>query len=97
MSNIFESKKFSVEHALNLYASSFVHMPAFAIYDDEILSSLTQQIRTCHIYLIGLVPRIKFVGAEQHGTELVTSFVILNKSHKLRWPMPEGTLGAVIK
>lgn len=91
MSDMFENKKFGVEHALNLYALSFVCMPAFAIYDTEMLSSMREQIQTCHIYLIGLVPKIELLGAKQHGAELITSFIILDENYKLRWPMPEKT------
>lgn len=91
MSKIFYNKKFDVEHALHMYASSFVVMPAFSIYEDVVLRQFEDQIRTCHIYLIGLVPKVDFLGAEQDGDELTTSFEVLGRRYDIRWPMPEGT------
>lgn len=46
-----------------MYARSYVTMPAFAIYEDEQITPLLDQIRNCHIYIIGLTPRIDCVGA----------------------------------
>jgi hypothetical protein len=90
MPDIFDDKKFDVEHALNMYASSFVIMPAFGIYDEEILKRYESQIPSCHIYLIGLVPKVDFVGAKQDGNALVTYFEVLGERHDIRWPMEAG-------
>lgn len=83
-------KAFDVEHALSMYATSFVTMPAFGIYDDQVVATLRTQISQCHIYLIGLVPRIDFVGASQEGRDLITNMEVLGKQYPLRWPLPDG-------
>lgn len=90
MPSPFENKTFDVEHALNMYATGFVTLPAFAIYDKEAIAALLPQIQDCHIYLIGAVPRVEFVDVEQRGGELITSYVVKGERHALHWPMPEN-------
>ncbi|HHQ6600569.1 TPA: hypothetical protein ACSTLW_005401 [Serratia fonticola] len=77
------NKKFSVEHALDMYASSFVTLPAEAIYDKENLLQYKKVIDSCHIYIIGYLPRIDFKGAEQTGKDLKLSFTICNQDKNL--------------
>lgn len=89
MADWLADKKFSVEHALNMYASSYVTMPALGIYDDAAVKQFEQPLQTCHIYLIGFVPKVDFVGAIQEKNELVTFFEILGNKHDLRWTIPE--------
>lgn len=86
----FDKKKFDVEHAVHMYATSNVIMPASAIYQDDIIKKYKDQLKTCHIYLIGLVPKIDFIGAKHDGGNLVTSFEILSERYDLIWPMPTG-------
>lgn len=92
MVNIFDDKAFDIEHALIMYAKSFVTIPAFGIYDEEILAPMLDQIRNCHIYLIGLTPKTECVGVEQDGRDMITRFVVRGREHALCWPMPEETL-----
>jgi hypothetical protein len=92
MAEIFRDKAFGVEHALIMYAKSYVTMPAFGIYENKFISPLLEQIRHCHIYIIGLTPKQNFVGAAQEAQELVTSFEIGGKRYDLRWPLPEGAI-----
>jgi hypothetical protein len=92
MTEVFRDKAFDVEHALIMYAKSYVTMPAFGIYETELISPLLEQIRHCHIYIIGLTPKQNFVGAAQEAQELVTSFEIDGKRYDLRWPLPEGAI-----
>jgi hypothetical protein len=87
MIDIFKDK-FDVEHALVMYAKSFVTMPAFVIYEDQQIAPLLDQIRHCHIYIIGMTPKINLVGATQDGQDLVTSIEVIAKRYDLRWPMP---------
>jgi hypothetical protein len=77
---MFENKKFDVEHALNLYADSFSLFPAQAIYDDEALKPFMPVIERCHIYLIGTVPKVDFVGTRQSNRTL---FVTMECSARL--------------
>lgn len=90
MPDIFKDKAFDVEHALVMYANSYVTMPAFGIYEDEQIASLLDQIRRCHIYIIGLTPQVDFVGAAQDGRDLITSVEVRGKYYDMRWPMPVG-------
>jgi hypothetical protein len=88
MIDIFKDKAFDVEQALSMYAKSFVQMPAFLIYEDEQIAPVLDQIRHCHIYMIGLTPKVVLLGAVQKGWDLVTSFEAASKRYYLRWPMP---------
>ena len=90
MPDIFKDKTFDVEHALVMYAKSYVTMPAFGIYEAELIEPLLDQIRDCHIYIIGLTPKLDFAGAEQDGSDLVTSIIVRGERYDLRWPMDKG-------
>lgn len=90
MPDIFKDKAFDVEHALVMYAKSYVTMPAFGIYEDELIAPILDQIRNCHIYVIGLTPKLDFVGATQEGSNLVTSVEVRGKRYDMKWPMPNG-------
>ena len=48
---IVDDKQFDVEHALGMYATSFVTIPAEAIYDLEFLKQFEAIVATCHIYV----------------------------------------------
>jgi hypothetical protein len=87
---MFEDKKFDVEHALNLYADSFSLFPAQAIYDEEALKPFRSVIERCHIYLIGTVPKVDFVGARQSNRTLFVSMEVLSKIYEISWPLPDG-------
>ena len=84
---MFTDKKFDVEHALNMYASSHVTMPAFGIYDQEVVERFRPNLQTCHIYVIGTLPKVEFAGARQEGRELVTSYELAGDRRELRWPL----------
>lgn len=90
MSDIFKDKAFDVEHALSMYAKSYVTLPAFAIYDDKIIAQFHEQISHCHIYILGLLPVMKPGSVAQEAQELVTTFEISGKHYDLRWPLLEG-------
>jgi hypothetical protein len=92
MSDVFQDKAFDIEHALIMYARDFVTIPAFAIYEPEALAPLQPQIKPCHIYLIGLTPKIQCVGVAQNNRTMVTSFEIRGKRYDLDWPMPDDTV-----
>lgn len=90
MTTPFDDKAFDVENALVLYAYTYATLPAFAIYDDDRLAPIMDEIRQCHIYLVGLTPKIDFVGASQKDEILITTFEIAGNSYELHWPMPPG-------
>jgi hypothetical protein len=90
MGEMFENKKFDVEHALNLHADSFSLFPAQAIYDDEALKPFMPVIERCHIYLIGTVPKVDFVGTRQSNRTLFVTMEVLGKAYEISWPLPDG-------
>lgn len=85
----FATKQFEVEHALNMFAHSFVTIPAFGIYEDDLLKPLAEQIRKCHIYLIGIVPKTDFVAASREGDQLAMTLKILGQQHVISLPIPD--------
>ncbi|TIR16789.1 MAG: hypothetical protein E5X64_22000, partial [Mesorhizobium sp.] len=91
LASMLKDKMFDVEHALGMYATSYVIMPAAAIYDERAVGQFGKTLSTCHIYVIGLMPRIDFAGArEESGGVLVTSFEVAGATRELRWPLPPG-------
>jgi len=91
MPHPFEGKAFDVEHALVLYADTFATLPASGIYDAAQLAPIMNEIEQCHIYLVGLTPKIDFVGARQKDQTLITTFEVGDGSYELEWPMPPGS------
>jgi len=86
-----DRKKYGVEHALNMHASSYVVLPAEAIYDKEALKKYQSVIDTCHIYLIGYLPKIEFIRAIQIDKDLEFTFLVANQKLSFRTgPIPEG-------
>ena len=85
---MFENKKFDVEHALNTFATSFVVIPAEAIYEQEALKQFQELLKTCHIYMIGAMPNVEFIGAREEKESLVTSYKVAELERELRWEMP---------
>jgi len=81
---------FDVEHALDMYATSFCTIPAEFIYEKEALAPLMSVIETCHIYIIGLVPKIDFIEAKQNSNKLSLIFSILDNKYTLESDVPDG-------
>jgi hypothetical protein len=90
MPDSFVNKAFDVEHALSMYATSFVTMPAFGIYEEEWIAPLVEEISKCHIYIIGSMPKLDFVGAAQEDRDLITRMEVCGKRYDLRWPLPDS-------
>lgn len=87
---LFGGKRFDIEHALNMYATSFVLMPAFGIYEKEIVAAFKPQLAKCHIYIIGTMPKIETVDQRLENGRLVIGMLVGGKRHELAWPMPDG-------
>lgn len=85
-----KNKKFDVEHALVLYALSYVTLPAEGLYDRQQLKSFEKLTKKCHIYIVGFVPRTELLGAHVDGVDLQMSFRVLGKTYDLRWVVDEG-------
>lgn len=90
LSNLFGDKRFDIEHALSMFATSFVLMPAFGIYEKEIVAAFKSQIAKCHIYIIGTMPKMETVDQRLEDRRLIIGMVVGGKRHELSWPMPEG-------
>ena len=84
-----ESAMFDVEHALGMYAKGYCTLPAEGIYDKKSLAPLMSVIESCHIYLIGLVPRITLESAIQDPGEIHLTYSVLGNEHKLTYPVPD--------
>lgn len=87
---LFGGKRFDIEHALNMYATSFVLMPAFGIYEEKIVAAFKPQLAKCHIYVIGTMPAIETVDHRLEDERLVIGILVAGKRHELAWPMPES-------
>lgn len=81
---------FDVEHALALHAHSYVHMPAFAIYEDELIAKYVDIMRDCHIYLIGYAPKLFLDDIRQEGKTLLTKVIVDDKAYTLDWQLADG-------
>lgn len=88
--DIFNNALFDVEHALSMYADSFCTIPAEAIYDREVLAIYQEVIKSCHIYIVGLLPVIDFESAFQKNEELVTTMSLEGNKYDLKWLLPKG-------
>lgn len=90
MHDPFKEGAFDVENALMMYATSFVTMPAFGIYEDALIAPLLDQIKNCHIYIIGLTPKTSVVNFVQRGQLIVASINVAGDPVELTWDIPEG-------
>jgi hypothetical protein len=83
-----------VEHALSLYANSYCTLPAKFIYDKELIKQYEGVIKTCHIYMIGYLPKIELKGIDQIdqiGQEIHMEYSLEGKTRTLVLPLPVGT------
>jgi hypothetical protein len=87
---LFGSKRFNIEHALNMYATSFVVMPAWGIYEKETVAEFKESLAKCHIYVIGTMPAMETVDQRLEDGRLVIGILVAGKRHELTWPMPES-------
>lgn len=86
--DFFGKAAFDIEHALGMYAFSYCIIPAEGIYDKEALAPLMSVIETCHIYLIGYIPKIDFIDALQNGNTLELKFEVLGAEHIVSYELP---------
>jgi hypothetical protein len=88
LNDILAKAKFDVEHALSMYAYSFLTLPAESIYDKVTLTEYNELIKSCHIYIIGFLPIVDLVEANQIGRKLELNFEINQKAHVVTIPIP---------
>ncbi|KQW36829.1 hypothetical protein ASC76_19620 [Rhizobacter sp. Root404] len=87
----FSKKQYDIEHALMLHADSFVVMPAAAIYEKERLEEFEEVSKKCHIYLIGLTPRVFLEEVEQAGQMALIKFKVGDNPVVVKSRLPEGS------
>jgi hypothetical protein len=87
---VLASKLHDVEHALVMYAYSYVLMPAAGIYDEAALARFTQILANCHIYMIGLLPIVDFVGLRKGSGSFIATLRLLGKERDIEVEIPEG-------
>lgn len=85
-----EGAMFDVEHALGMYASGYCTIPAEAIYDKEALASVMSVIQDCHIYMIGLVPKIVLEDAKLEKDTLSLFMSALGETYEIQYKCPEN-------
>src|SRR5690606_6480598 len=85
-----QERMFDVEHALGMYALGYCTLPAEGIYDKEALAPLMSVIESCHIYLIGFVPRITLENVRQDEDGIHLACSVLGSEHTLTYPVPVG-------
>lgn len=87
---MFAGKKFDVEHALNIIADGFMTLPASELYNEEAIAPNIELASRCHIYMVGLVPKIDLVGARQEGENLIITFEALGERLEIDGPLMKG-------
>lgn len=92
LEDFFGKAAFDIEHALSMYALSFSTIPAEAIYDKDVLAPLMSVIEKCHIYLIGFLPLVEYIGVEQEANILEITYQVLEKRHVISLPLPKDVL-----
>lgn len=81
-------RRYDIEHALGMYALGFCTLPAAGIYDKERLRSLDTTIKDCHIYLIGYVPRITYIGANLSKERLSLRYTVHGDEYTIHGEVP---------
>ena len=87
---VFASLLHDVEHALVMYAYSFVVMPGAGIYDDAALARFAQILANCHIYIIGLLPIVDFINLRKGSGSFIATLGLLGKEHLIEVELPAG-------
>src|SRR3546814_18477132 len=73
-----------------MYATSYAQIPAWGIYEKDILADMMPVIGRCHIYIIGTMPRIEITKVGLENNKLVTEIRVAGENHQLAWPVPAG-------
>ncbi|WP_024612777.1 hypothetical protein [Pseudoalteromonas sp. TB64] len=82
--------KYGVEHMLSLFASSYLHFPANALYDEDMFKQHQKLLNSCHIYIIGLVPKIAIDGFKIDENKIVFNVIYGDQDLELPLIIPAG-------
>ena len=85
------AKRFMVEHVIGLRMLTYVQMPATGLYEPECLEAFSEEIKHCHIYMVGTLPLVISMGAKQDGDGIAAKFYSGGKTHRVRLAMPDDT------
>ena len=88
--NLFDGKLFDVEHALDIFAYSYITIPAHEIYNTELLKDHEELLKKTHIYLVGYAPKVGLAKVEQIDRKLLTHFTVGGDEVALDWELPKG-------
>ena len=88
--NLFSGKFFDVEHAIDIFAYSYISMPAHEIYNNKLLKEHEELLKKTHIYLVGYAPKIGLAKVDQIDRKLLTYFTVGGDEVSLEWELPEG-------
>lgn len=89
LNKILNKSTFDVEHALNLYATSFFYFPAKLLYDKECLKQYEYVSNKCHIYIIGYLPKTNLLRWYQKEQDAVLEFEIGSIKHDFKLQLPK--------
>ena len=87
-----KNKKFDVEHALIIYAHNRVLISISNIYEDHLMEHLKEEISQCHVYMIGLVPKINIISIYEKANNIFMKLGYLKKEFTLQYKLPQGKI-----
>lgn len=82
--------RYGVEHMLSLFASSYLYFPASALYDEDIFKQHQKLLNSCHIYFIGLVPKISIDGFKVDENKIIFNVIYEDQELELPLIIPDG-------
>ncbi|HBD94709.1 MAG: hypothetical protein A2015_07090 [Spirochaetes bacterium GWF1_31_7] len=89
---LFGDALYDIEHAIGMYSTSFCTFPAEGIYDKEALAPFMSLIESCHIYLIGYTPIIKYISCKHDSLKLDIKYTISGTEHTVSYNITEGLI-----
>ena len=84
-----KNKKFDVKHALIIYAHNRVLISISNIYEDHLMEHLKEEISQCHVYMIGLVPKINIISIYEKANNIFMKLGYLKKEFTLQYKLPQ--------
>lgn len=81
MDDLFKSKQYVIEHTLVMYAKDMAIVTPQLLYEPISDERTKKIIEGCHIYVIGIAPRVDIVDVEQQGDFLCFTFDMAGKRY----------------
>lgn len=86
----FKNKLNVTEHALSLFASKYVLIEPQQIFDDEYLLRNKKLLSECHVYIIGILPKVTIVDLSVDNSFLYCKVNIKGRENILKWPAEDN-------